>query len=126
MPRWNGLTALYITSPRALAHTHTHARFAHRYLTMDKCGCPQRGCLSTVRLLPHHAVVRHSYPIDEASRSMPRRNGLTALYHDRTSPRALAHTHTDARSEHGYLTMDKCGCPQRGCLSTVRLLPHHA
>ena len=37
----------------------------------------------------------------------------------------LAHSHRDARSDHGYLTTDACEWPQCGCLSTVRRASHH-
>jgi hypothetical protein len=50
-------------------------------------------------------------------------NGLDATMSPRAEPRTLAHT--DARSEHGYLTTDARKRPQCGCLSTVRLALHH-
>jgi hypothetical protein len=60
------------------------------------------------------------------TRSMRRVANATLLRFDRhDKPPDSRVAHRDARSDHGYLTTDACEWPQCGCLSTVRLYPHH-
>ena len=58
------------------------------------------------------------------TRSMRRVANATLLRFDRYNE--PPDSHRDAQSDHGYLTTDACEWPQCGCLSTVRLAPHHA
>jgi hypothetical protein len=64
-PPWVVTTKLLVTTPLTTpsnlsVHTERRARSDHGYLTTDACEWPQYGCLSTVRLAPHHVVVGHS------------------------------------------------------------------
>ena len=63
------------------------------------------------------------------NRSMKRVANATLLRFDRYNEPphpGLAHSETpDPITLHGYLTTDVCEWPQCGCLSTVRLAPHH-